>query len=198
MRAQPPSDGLSIHVQNFMTVPPEISSQSELLMDTTAADPVLGRRLRHRYVRPSHLQCYLLLTCEGALMTSRIDPDNDHECLVVEGGHVGVQFPAEQPDTRDWHARRELPPMPEGQSAKQSNDPVQRTEPLPVRREGSQQDLRPRNNQQQNAERPATSNGPAAAAASAAKPAAVGDWSNLLSATELLHAFDVVPMKLAE
>ena len=77
-----------------------------------------------------------------------------------------LQIPAEQPDTRDWHARRELPPMPEGQKqpAKQGNDPVQRTEPLPVRREGSQQDLRPRSNQQQSAERPATSNGPAAAA----------------------------------
>ena len=88
-----------------------------------------------------------------------------------------MQFPAEQPDTRDWHARRELPPMPEGQSAKQGNDPVQRTEPLPVRREGSQQDLRPRNNQQQNAERPATSNGPTAATpAASAKPAAVSGW----------------------
>lgn len=81
-----------------------------------------------------------------------------------------LQIPAEQPDTRDWHARRELPPMPEGQKqpAKQGNDPVQRTEPLPVRREGSQQDLRPRNNQQQSAERPATSNGPAATATSSA------------------------------
>ena len=92
-----------------------------------------------------------------------------------DAGCVALQIPAEQPDTRDWHARRELPPMPEGQkqSAKGGNDPVQRTEPLPVRREGSQQDLRPRNNnQQQHAERPAASNGPAAAAAT---PSAVGE-----------------------
>ena len=80
---------------------------------------------------------------------------------------VWLQNPAEQPDTRDWHARRELPPVPEGQKqpARQSNDPVQRTEPLPARREGSQQDLRPREAPQQASERPATSNGPPAAPA---------------------------------
>ena len=67
-----------------------------------------------------------------------------HQDLDIVAATVWLQYPAEQPDTRDWHARRELPPMPEGQKqpARQSNDPVQRTEPLPARREGSQQDLR--------------------------------------------------------
>ena len=133
---------------------------------------VLGRHLRHRYVRSPQRQYHILPECKEAFMACGYGWQPlgvaDDEC-----GVVAMQIPAEQPDTRDWHARRELPPMPEGQkqSAKQGNDPVQRTEPLPVRREGSQQDLRPRNNQHQNAEWPAASNGPAAAT-----PSAVGDY----------------------
>ena len=81
--------------------------------------------------------------------------------------------------------------MPEGQKqpAKQGNDPVQRTEPLPPRREGSQQDLRPRNAQQQSAERPAISNGLPAAAA---KSSAVGHRSfsrHCIAAQNALWAF---------
>ena len=150
-------------MQKFMTVPPEISSQSELLLETTGAT--------HTGQTPEAQVCQSASTLPAGILLSvmKCNQLRDFSCSCQSGRTIEVmqrtahmQAAPEAPDTRDWHARRELPPMPEGQKqpARQGNDPVQRTEPLPVRREGSQQDLRPKNNQQQSAERPATSSGP--------------------------------------